>query len=1222
MALTPGKARKILEDGTVHGRGLTDKQKKYFGAIAGGATPMKAINGGWLDKYNKAQRGNEVAIDNTRVNIPTIERFDSPKFPFTEGLQQLDEVVVTAPRRRQPMFSQDNRTSEQIRRDREDYNEENLKQLPLTAAPLTYLANPFRLIGDIYNATIQPAATSMFSTSTLQPLTGDFWTSDEVAREYNLRNIQRQRGQISPGEQMYGNLMQGLPETGWAAANVFGGQLMKGGLKYGKQFLNKIIPSKNTLQNIYKYYKNPLGDAFKIGNDNPKIPTFLTRGQNPPNPLRGNPRPDADNFMQSWTNPNNPSFVGKFDDQIMKGFPNASMNENYLRVKTRELNVLQQQLDDFVEATGSNVLPKAKSLQKSIDALTTEINMFYRPVRGNLARNNMKSIQAGEFNTVYSTTGYTPGSGGTYFIPTAEQPMNTWKYMYPNKPNTMGVGNNSVVKLREVPVGATVDDVTKARTSEMLTGIHETLGHASNAGGTALTKQTNDLIKSALKPNLKIKEGTSKWVTDFLGPKATYKDWAEYLQDPTEMIARVMELRRQYINPKYWGTGKQYDIPDKLIDRIFRDGLSGKAKVNADFFRVVDKKGLKKLMKGLYATVPMAMGVDGLLEYETPKYKDGGRCWPGYKAVAGKTPFSKGSCQKAEDGGWLDKFQEGGVIEDNRGQWAHPGKITKINSNNITMKGVNYPVLGVSDTGDTKMMQPGVDNYKYDGNSVTEYPMAQTGDKLEPLYKPAVPGYDQKEFLRKWTNSPVGQDMLLKSLDGNEKALEKLTKKRTGNLDMVSINMGEDLKSLGRYKPNDHSIKLNPNTTGFQQVGDDYKSVLLHELSHSQDYTPGSQFNKSTIPLSDQKLIRNLSKDSIKNAEDRKTKKENRYLADPTETRARLNVVRDTYEKFKDNDMPSVFDSEFTPSMLEEVKGTSQFEELQQIYTDDEIIQLLNTVSDNTKSSGPSNMAYAQDGGGLNKEGVNQYQFLKSYMNSQKYQDRLKKELPDYTEKQIAEEAKTRLNNVMQTRVSFLPESSDYSTSKQDVQGVYNRFGNKNIQFRPEYSALTPENPLFGYNTTPIHEFAHAADEGGDRIPQSTKDLMFRNTKDNSLGLPKQDYYYTNPTEVLGRMQEFRYLLNDQGIYDARKGEFTQEDLDKARKNDRIKYNARFQDLQDNVESDEALIELMNSIAAVNQDNKQQTRTAKQGRSLVSLDQLTNFTNYNTPQPGGWLDKY
>jgi hypothetical protein len=27
-------------------------------------------------------------------------------------------------------------------------------------------------------------------------------------------------------------------------------------------------------------------------------------------------------------------------------------------------------------------------------------------------------------------------------------------------------------------------------------------------------------------------------------------------------------------------------------------------------------------------------------------------------------------------------------------------------------------------------------------------------------------------------------------------------------------------------------------------------------------------------------------------------------------------------------------------------------------------------------------------------------------------------------------------------------------------------------------------------------------------------------------------------------------------------------------------------------------------------------------KGLVNLDQLTNFTNYNTKQPGGWMDKY
>ena len=31
---------------------------------------------------------------------------------------------------------------------------------------------------------------------------------------------------------------------------------------------------------------------------------------------------------------------------------------------------------------------------------------------------------------------------------------------------------------------------------------------------------------------------------------------------------------------------------------------------------------------------------------------------------------------------------------------------------------------------------------------------------------------------------------------------------------------------------------------------------------------------------------------------------------------------------------------------------------------------------------------------------------------------------------------------------------------------------------------------------------------------------------------------------------------------------------------------------------------------------------SRDGSQLVKLDQLTNFTNYNTKQPGGWLDKY
>jgi hypothetical protein len=74
--------------------------------------------------------------------------------------------------------------------------------------------------------------------------------------------------------------------------------------------------------------------------------------------------------------------------------------------------------------------------------------------------------------------------------------------------------------------------------------------------------------------------------------------------------------------------------------------------------------------------------------------------------------------------------RDGSVIKDDRGQWAHPGEITQINSNDITMQGVDYPVLGVSDTGDTQMMQPGKD-YKFKGSKVTEYPKGGWLDKYK-----------------------------------------------------------------------------------------------------------------------------------------------------------------------------------------------------------------------------------------------------------------------------------------------------------------------------------------------------------------------------------------------------------------------------------------------------------------------------------------------------------
>lgn len=80
------------------------------------------------------------------------------------------------------------------------------------------------------------------------------------------------------------------------------------------------------------------------------------------------------------------------------------------------------------------------------------------------------------------------------------------------------------------------------------------------------------------------------------------------------------------------------------------------------------------------------------------------------------------------------------VVIDPEGQWKYPGQITKIPSGDITMKGVNYPVLGVDNLGNKQMMMPGGE-YTFPGQYVTEYPqMNHGGDPSIPYLNQAQDG--------------------------------------------------------------------------------------------------------------------------------------------------------------------------------------------------------------------------------------------------------------------------------------------------------------------------------------------------------------------------------------------------------------------------------------------------------------------------------------------------
>jgi len=110
-------------------------------------------------------------------------------------------------------------------------------------------------------------------------------------------------------------------------------------------------------------------------------------------------------------------------------------------------------------------------------------------------------------------------------------------------------------------------------------------------------------------------------------------------------------------------------------------------------------------------------------------------------------PYAKKTKASAQNGQEMKFYQEGldfkpktisqdgsEISVDPDGYWNSDnwGNPVTIPSNMITMEGVDQPLIGISDTGDTQMMYPGED-YTFDGESVTEYPVMQKGGRV-PIY--------------------------------------------------------------------------------------------------------------------------------------------------------------------------------------------------------------------------------------------------------------------------------------------------------------------------------------------------------------------------------------------------------------------------------------------------------------------------------------------------------
>ena len=782
--LSAAKAKRILEDGKVRGKALTEKQKKFFGAVAGGATPLKKLNGGWLEKFDNG--GVQPNYNDSNVSLPPGFKgygYDKGGRAYNGAWDgPVTRMGGTIPGATGMMYARTSGTSPEEPKKAQDgtvmygtpeyeaaYREGRFanvpnpldevvidsgvdySQYPLYDKLSTQQKEYFNDPGAIGRGVRRAAQTDRgLAEDTRDMVTGMLVQQPLAAlqapqslmvegiealrgRDANLLNAltfdtQRLPSQTmgfedKPGWDVGGSLNTAMDVLA-DPTNLVGAGIAKNPIKgaissvrgnLGKYrpidaSIDAAAPSlRQSLLNDFNSIKkgvanltNPLSDTrvgltevmglIKGGKFKSKYKGFNESGVKA-----------ASDFGKAWQKA--PGFQTRFDDftyQVNDPVLTRQVRNNQ-NLYNQGLEKLKAKQPDLFTPNDELAVPLS-TIQKMFPRLADDA-MLLKRLNDQIVEGASKINYANNARMNADQIGAT-GRFTKVMKPTSADDIN----YFADNPNTLGFfrasENRALIDIDRFE--SNYRNLSKRNWKLSRTVVHENK-HATDAGARATRPEYARTIQSAV-PQVtddytKVLTGANK--KDIkkvygniknLGDDTT--ESIEYLSRPQEVAARVDELRMEYIPKKFWGTDKQYEVSDDLINKIISEGKAGKTSVDVRFFKMIkDKEAFKNLFKVL-------------------------------PAVA--APVAIGTAQQ-KNGGWLSKYQEGGIIEDDRGQWAHPGEITKINSNNITMKGVNYPVLGISDTGDTKMMQPGVDNYKYDGNSVTEYPMAKDGKSLVEL---------------------------------------------------------------------------------------------------------------------------------------------------------------------------------------------------------------------------------------------------------------------------------------------------------------------------------------------------------------------------------------------------------------------------------------------------------------------------------------------------------
>ena len=148
--------------------------------------------------------------------------------------------------------------------------------------------------------------------------------------------------------------------------------------------------------------------------------------------------------------------------------------------------------------------------------------------------------------------------------------------------------------------------------------------------------------------------------------------------------------------------------------------------------------------------------------------------------------FNKGKIKVESTAKGIKNPYSKDVLYSPEGQWKYPGQITKIPSGDITMQGVDYPVHGIDNLGNSQMMYPGM-HYQFPGDSVTEYPQFQGGGSIQSYIQ--LPNLDNS------------------SRSERNKLEEKLFK-------VIAPDYYPNLKVIEEQTPSTYSVQTNAGSPG------------------------------------------------------------------------------------------------------------------------------------------------------------------------------------------------------------------------------------------------------------------------------------------------------------------------------------------------------------------------------------------------------------------------